>query len=134
MVVFEIGAIGGPQPLRLQVVEENWTTFPEPLWLECALVSDEKQVVGPAFGARMLARCLTSAQLETRQGLEVATNLRMRIAARIDSGVDADLYGKVVSRGPAEERFVVRFTSVPSDVSWRAGHDANGMAVTVDPS
>jgi adenylate cyclase len=115
--IFEIGAILGVQPLRLPLMEEKWVTLAEPMLLECAMVSDEKQIVGAPFAAHIIARCVTSVRLDTRHGLELAVNLRMRPVSRAGSGLDADLYGKVVSRGPAADHFVVRFTSALAESS-----------------
>jgi class 3 adenylate cyclase len=118
MRVFEVSGISGDRPLRLPTPEENWSDLREPRVLECTLVTDEKQIVGPPFVARVIAVGQTSVELDTRHGLEVAINLRMRIQRESADETSPDLYGKVVACGPVAGRCGVRFTSLPAN-AWQ---------------
>ena len=120
VVVFEIGGIAGARPLRLPEEDEIWEQPGEPLLLECTRVSDNKLVIGLPFEARVVARSMTGVQLEQAHGLEVGTNLTMRVIGRVDFATTPDLYGKVVSVGSASGGCVVRFTSLPPG-AWHTG-------------
>jgi adenylate cyclase len=115
MRVFDVTGISGDRPLHLVRAEEDWSRLNEPRTLECMLVTDEKQLVGSPFVARVLAVGRSSVELDTSHGLQVAINLRMRVGCAASDKAIADLYGKVVACGPVAGRCVVRLTSVPSE-------------------
>lgn len=129
MRVHDVCAIGGFQPLRLPTLNENWTPLSGPFLLECTRVSEEKQIVGLPFEGRVIAVSESSALLDTHHGLELASNLRMRLSSRTLSPA-VDLYGKVVSYGPNRGNCIVRITSVPPEAWSRAG-SARGKLVGV---
>ena len=117
MTVFDIGGITGERTLRLPVADQSWSRFAEPCRIQCAFVSDQKQIVGSPFAADLIALCATSAQLDTSQRLDVSTNLRMRVLEAGACG-GPDVYGKVVSGGSTPREWIVRFTS-PTPDAWR---------------
>jgi class 3 adenylate cyclase len=121
MTVFDIGGITGERPLRLPVADQIWSRFAEPCRIQCAFVSDQKQIVGSPFAADLIALCATSAQLDTSQMLDLSTNLRMRVLGAGACGAP-DVYGKVVSGGSTPREWIVRFTS-PAPNAWRGAAD-----------
>ncbi|MCG3192801.1 MAG: Chemotaxis response regulator protein-glutamate methylesterase [Thermoanaerobaculia bacterium] len=102
--------IGGE---RVPDEEDPLIPLTVPIGVSVARLSG-KQVEGSTFAGRIVSLASKRAEVDSSEGIDEMTNLRLRVAAEDGGEIPGDIYAKVLSR--REGRFLVRFTSPPAEV------------------
>ncbi len=114
--IHDVRGIGAPYHFVLPLHEDTMVELEEPI-ASTFTVLDGKHVDGGQFTATIERLSSAAAVVHTDVALHLFDNLKIELPA-LDGTDDhlGDLYAKVIETGPADMRWLLRFTAVPQDV------------------
>jgi len=114
--IFEVGGIGGEYSLSLEGKEPDLSTLARSLPLEYTVL-EGKDVGGKGWDGLIVRLSKNCAEIALNASFEPMTNLKMNLRGVDEQLSVSDFYGKVVGQSEEDgQQYLVRFTSVPSEI------------------
>ncbi|KAF3888245.1 MULTISPECIES: CHASE2 domain-containing protein [Nostocales] len=117
ITIYDIGGIGGQYKLALHDTTENLTLLTMEIPIQYR-VMEGKHLSDEVFQGSLVQLSASSAQLRTKQPVQILSNLQIQLLAEDEKLNKLDVYAKVVKvANDNQTNFGIRFTATPTEIA-----------------
>ena len=115
MKIYEVGGIAGKYHIVLEEDDEEAVTVMKQIPIQYSFLGGKHINTGKS-GGQILRPSKKGAEVMLETSASLLVNLKMSLVGVKDELISKDFYGKVIKQAD-KNRYMIRFTSVPPEVS-----------------